>query len=728
MQEINSKSYWDQRFEGDWSTNAGDKQTAFFAHVVIKALPQDLAFSLKNNSHSFLDVGCALGDALPIWERFFNDKTHLKGIDFSSNAIQSAKTRFPDFDFEATAIGDCTEKADVVFCSNVLEHLDDGYEKLEDLAKLSNKYLVIAVPYAEEELISEHVLEFEAKRLPTRLQSGLQLVCSSVIDTSNVEETQWNGHQLVLCYAAPTSDELSTSKLVDLWPIDDHELISLKRNLTATEKALQASRSQNMADQRAIETLDTTISDLNQRIKEIEAQKRAVESELNSASNSIQYMQSVINDYSSSSSWKLTKPLRQMGIAARFILNASRKVAHRLRTQGFKETIRWGIEYFKRKPVVQLDETTIASQLEEILSEHPSKTIVIFPPLVQWDLHLYQRPQHIATRLAKRGYLYFFCTPRPDIDQISGYRKVADSCYVTDQYQTLCNLNRDKIHHLYSTDVLTGPDVIQALLQRGEKILYEYVDEIHEDISGIEVSPEIREKHQTLISNEKVALITTADKLYEEAAAVRSENFSLVTNGVEVSHFSVKRDPKKIPDELKGFVNTEKKVIGYFGAFAKWFDYHAVVHLATHRPDYNILLLGLDYDGSIKEHKLEQYSNIKAIGPIDYKQLPNYACWFDVSTIPFLINDITESTSPIKLFEYMALGKPIVTSKMPECLKYRSTAIYDGTADFTTKVDAALKRSSDSEYLQILKEEAQDNDWSQKADKIVDTLASTWTK
>jgi hypothetical protein len=148
--------------------------------------------------------------------------------------------------------------------------------------------------------------------------------------------------------------------------------------------------------------------------------------------------------------------------------------------------------------------------------------------------------------------------------------------------------------------------------------------------------------------------------------------------------------------------------------------------LATEKPEYEILLIGWDYDGSIKKANLDAYPNITVIGPIDYKVLPEYAAFFDVSTIPFMINDITESTSPIKLFEYMALGHPIVTTNMPECRKYKSVLIGTSHDEFIRKIDEAVQLGNNKEYKDILLQEALENTWASKARDIADLIRKSY--
>ena len=96
--------------------------------------------------------------------------------------------------------------------------------------------------------------------------------------------------------------------------------------------------------------------------------------------------------------------------------------------------------------------------------------------------------------------------------------------------------------------------------------------------------------------------------------------------------------------------------------------------------------------------------------------MPLYGQCFNVAIIPFLLNDITESTNPIKLFEYMALNVPIVTTNLRECQKYKSTLIAKNYNEFIEKLDYALKMSKDDEYYTYLKNEALKNIWEKKAE------------
>ena len=162
-------------------------------------------------------------------------------------------------------------------------------------------------------------------------------------------------------------------------------------------------------------------------------------------------------------------------------------------------------------------------------------------------------------------------------------------------------------------------------------------------------------------------------------------------------------------------------MIGYYGALAKWFDYQLVKELAE-TGKYQIVLFGIKYDDSYEKAGLDRQENVHFLGSRAYHILQNYAAKIDVLTIPFLINEITKATSPVKLFEYMALNKPIVTTDMDECRKYQSVLIGHDHKEFEAKLDEALEKRSDKEYIELLDKEALENTWEEKAKAIIEEM------
>ena len=168
--------------------------------------------------------------------------------------------------------------------------------------------------------------------------------------------------------------------------------------------------------------------------------------------------------------------------------------------------------------------------------------------------------------------------------------------------------------------------------------------------------------------------------------------------------------------------NNYKKIICYYGALAKWFDYELINKVAKTYSNYAIVLIGIEYDDSLRASNILSNSNIYFLGKIDYKNLIQYSSLADLLIIPFIINEITQSTSPVKLFEYMAAQKPILTTAMKECQKYKSVNIANSHEDFINMIPNVIELSKNVSYLKLLNKEASENTWYKKANEILNML------
>lgn len=362
--------------------------------------------------------------------------------------------------------------------------------------------------------------------------------------------------------------------------------------------------------------------------------------------------------------------------------------------------------------------------LENLCKDSKYKYIFVFYPYTEWALPIFQRPQQIALELADRGdVLYFFCTANYVYDNVDVYEKIKDNLYITTEFKFLTEQikTNKRIIHLYSTDIVSKKDIIDEAIERGDKVLYEYIDEISEDITQ-SVPEDFIEKHNYVMKNEECYVVTTADKLYNDAKKYRNKNYILATNGVKLEDFII-NNKKTIPEEIKELKGKYDKLVGYYGALAKWFDYELVDKVAKKYPNYAVVLIGIEYDDSLRKSKLLDNNNVHYLGKVDYKELINYSSELDLLTIPFLINEITESTSPVKLFEYMATEKPILTTAMKECMKYKSVNIGHSHEEFIAKIPKVIDLINDKEYKKLLIKEAEDNTWKQKADDIVKLIS-----
>jgi len=362
-----------------------------------------------------------------------------------------------------------------------------------------------------------------------------------------------------------------------------------------------------------------------------------------------------------------------------------------------------------------------AKQLGDILRDHrDAKGIIVFPPILDWNIPLYQRPQHMVLQMARRGYLFFYCTANSTYDRISGFQRIDRNCYVTDQFDLIIHTIKGFVFDLYSTAFYIDISTIERLPE-DTIIVYEYIDHIHEDISGDkEIAENQRKRHEVIKPD---VIIASAFDLYQEMVdRFGKDKVVYLPNAVDYEHFHISRDESALPPDMRRIVDKKRPVIGYYGALAKWIDYALINELALSRRDIEVVLIGMDYDGSVK--RLEKRDNIHYLGTQPYDILPKYGIWFDVAIIPFVEGDIADTTSPLKLFEYMALGKPIVTTNMKECRRYESVLSAGSNKEFMEMIDRALILRNDEKYLRILDREARENTWLARAEMLDNILQS----
>jgi len=378
----------------------------------------------------------------------------------------------------------------------------------------------------------------------------------------------------------------------------------------------------------------------------------------------------------------------------------------------------------KRNDKNRKEKSNKYKQIEDLFNNPKYKYIFVFYPYTEWNLPIFQRPQQIALAMTTKrdDVLYFYCTANYVYDKVDIIEKINNNLYLCTDYNFLTSIKSNKrIIHLYSTDIVSKLSDVYQALGREDKILYEYIDEIHEDITQ-SIPEDFFEKHNFILSNENCYVVTTANKLYDDVKKKRKSNFILATNGVSLDDFIIPKD-SKIPPNLENIKNKYDKILCYYGALAKWFDYELLNKIANAYPNYAILLIGIEYDSSLKDSNVLDNTNIFFIGKINYNDLILYSSNVDLLMIPFLINEITESTSPVKLFEYMATKKPILTTAMKECKKYKSVNIANSHDEFIKKIPEVIELSNDKSYTDLLLDEAKQNTWISKANSILDMLS-----
>lgn len=396
----------------------------------------------------------------------------------------------------------------------------------------------------------------------------------------------------------------------------------------------------------------------------------------------------------------------------------------KVREKGLKDSVR--MVSVKIKKTEKFDKQNLSSNRNVAFQKivgHDYKSVIIFENHFGYYNIMLQRPQHITRELSDEDTLVIY-NSYYDVDY-RNYERITEikpHCYVMDLFyyrEALLRFLRTK--HIKKTLMVYSTDTVPLhRIQQYEKeefrILYEYVDDINPDLISPKKLDMVLNRHSYLLNSEYTEIVATASRLYQNILNQNEKaNVELISNGVECKKFP--REMKTSDEEYLSWLRADKIKMGYYGALANWVDYDLLKKLVDDEA-FQLILIGVEHDSSLRDSGILQRNNVMYFGKKPYDQLAGYVHYFDICIIPFVINDITKATSPVKLFEYMAMGKPVITTPMPECMKYDTVEIASNVEEFREKVYRAVKKSKSEQYINALVECAYQNDWKEKANEI----------
>lgn len=463
---------------------------------------------------------------------------------------------------------------------------------------------------------------------------------------------------------------------------------------------------------------------INQKKKEIKLKNTEIEE-----------LVSLINGLYSSLSWKVTQPLRRFHA---FLNNTPYQQARVMPKPdlsanedeyNFIADLTLLMQAGKAPQTVvqpiKIDPVPVIELLPSAIERDTMLDFFVFP-IIDWEFR-YQRPQQIASTIAKRGHrIFYFKTVfnrYQDVltDQDLKIKQLDDNIYqVTLATMQPVNVYRDLVHGKSSMDdllksiaVLKRKYAIKnsisiidhpfwwpvARLLKNNFNVYDCMD----DHSGFDNNKNIETYEPSLIA-ETDLVVVSSEKLLSMVTGI-AKNIIQVKNGTDFNHFHF------LPhsDVLK---TIGKPIIGYYGAIAEWFDVNLIETCARKFKDYQFVLIGNVTNTDIP--RLKELNNVHLLGEIKYVELPKYVKYFDVCLIPFKITKLIEATNPVKFYEYLSSGKPVVSVMLPELVPYRDLCYLSQTpAEFCDNIKLALDEKNKAEARVEL---ARNNSWGHRGE------------
>lgn len=342
--------------------------------------------------------------------------------------------------------------------------------------------------------------------------------------------------------------------------------------------------------------------------------------------------------------------------------------------------------------------------METLQTQKTNKIDIICFPLVNWN-YRYQRPQHILSGLARKGHrIFYLTTTLQNLPNSYAIEKLDENIYeVSLSCTDYFDIYKDKIDKLILQSLVNSfkqlqKDVnINALslvmfpswlplvseLQKlfGYKILFDCVD----NVSGFPNIHKARIKEEEVLVKCSDLVVVSSDTLFVKIKE-HANKIICIPNAGDFSHFSKSTSEHLLRD-------FPKPVVGYFGAIAEWFDTNLIEFIAKKRNDITFVFIGDTYGSNLK--KLMNLDNVYFLGERPYSEIPKYLIEFDVCLIPFKMTKLIQDTHPIKIYEYFAAGKPVVTTDIPALHKMNDLCyIAKNSNDFLAKLDLALNEKN----------------------------------
>jgi glycosyltransferase involved in cell wall biosynthesis len=228
-----------------------------------------------------------------------------------------------------------------------------------------------------------------------------------------------------------------------------------------------------------------------------------------------------------------------------------------------------------------------------------------------------------------------------------------------------------------------------------------------DELSNFRFAPaELIERERLLLAHADV--VFAGGYRLAQSKAKHHSNVHFFGCGVDAAHFSAALSEDTVVPE--SITTLGKKVIGYYGVIDERIDYALLAHLAGALPNVAIAMVGPVV--KVAPHELPQAANIHWLGQQDYRDLPAFVKGFDVCLMPFALNEATEYINPTKTLEYMAAGKPIVSTAVSDVVR-NFTPVVTVATSHATFVDA-VRQSLANPDLALIKrglEQAAESSW-----------------
>ncbi|MDQ3800502.1 MAG: glycosyltransferase family 1 protein [Acidobacteriota bacterium] len=373
--------------------------------------------------------------------------------------------------------------------------------------------------------------------------------------------------------------------------------------------------------------------------------------------------------------------------------------------------------------------------------EIPNYDLVCLSHL-RWDF-VYQRPQHLLSRFARERRVFFVEEPtfsdepsRLDISPREDklFVVVPRLNHAEAEEQTAENLIRRQLDEMFAEQSIkdfilwyyTPMAVSFTDHLKPQAIVYDCMDEL----SLFKGAPPQLLKNEVKLFEKADVVFTGGQSLYE-AKRNQNPNVWAFPSSIDTAHFNKAR--KIGEDAMEDQKAIPRPRLGYAGVIDERVDIELIREIAEKRPDWQIVMIGPVV--KISEADLPRPGNIHYLGMKDYKDLPSYIAGWDVALMPFALNDSTRFISPTKTPEYLAAGKPVVSTAIRDVVRpygeQNLVAIAKDADEFIEAAERAMNENRTEKLAAVdkfLLQTSWDKTWRRMTELIAEAIVGNRSK
>ncbi len=208
-------------------------------------------------------------------------------------------------------------------------------------------------------------------------------------------------------------------------------------------------------------------------------------------------------------------------------------------------------------------------------------------------------------------------------------------------------------------------------------------------------------------------IFASADHLMQTRGEI-NKNVYMFPSAVDYDHFVKATDSTATVPEV--ITDIPKPRICYVGTIDQALDIDLMTNLSLSLPNCSFVIMGIMRRDRPDFHKLIKQPNVFFLGKIEYELVPSFLKGVDICLIPYVVNEFTRSVSPLKLYEYMAAGKPVISTPLPEVKKYSDAILISHDLNsFLKHIDFCLNNQI-NKILDKANEVVQQHTWDARVD------------